>query len=339
MTLSAVQSLEDAVAATRAFLWPVDRRRWIRLVLVTFFVGGVGGFNPLSFGQSTGGANTPPVSDTPGVPTSGGLPSVGGAELAVVAAVLIVLALGVLGFLFVGSVMEFVFVESLRRETVRIRRYWRVRWRQGLRLFGFRALVGVVTFGTVAVLGAVVLVPGVLGGTPLLSVGLLVVFVPLFVLLVLVVGVVNGFTTMFVVPVMISEDRRVLSGWRRFWPTLRGNVTEYAVYAVAAFVLQLAGGILVGLLTLLGALGLAIPFGLLALLGVGLLTVVEAAGFVVIVVAVGLFGLSAVVLAATVAMPVKTFLRFYALFVLGATNEAFDLVPERRDAPEEAESA
>jgi hypothetical protein len=339
MTRPAVQSLEDAVAATRAFLWPVDRRRWLRLVVVTFFVGGVGGFNPLSVGQSTGGANTPPVSDAPGLPASGGLPSVGGGELALVAAVLVVLAVGFLGFLFVGSVMEFVFVESLQRETVRVRRYWRTRWRQGLRLFGFRALLGVVAFGTVAVLGAVVLLPGVLGGTPLLSVGLLVVFVPLFVLLFLVVGLVNGFTTMFVVPVMIGEHRRVLSGWRRFWPTLRGNLTAYAVYAVAAFVLQLAGGVLVGLLTLLGALGLAIPFGLVALLGVGLLTVVDVAGFVVIAVAAVLFGLSVFGLAATVAMPVKTFLRFYALFVLGATNEAFDLVSERRDAAGDPERA
>jgi hypothetical protein len=47
----------------------------------------------------------------------------------------------------------------------------------------------------VAVLGAVVLIPGVLQGTPLLPVGLFVVFVPLFALLFLVVGLVNGFTT------------------------------------------------------------------------------------------------------------------------------------------------
>jgi hypothetical protein len=335
VTLSAVGSLEDAFAATRAFLWPVDRGRWVRLVFVTLFVGGAGGANPLQFG-GTGGSSTPGPSDVPGAPApSDALPSVGGAELAIVAGIAVLVAAVIVGLLFVGSVMEFVFVESLRREAVTVRRYWRDHWRRGLRLFGFRLVLGVVTLGVAGVLVAAVVGPVVLGGSALFSVGLLLVALPVFVLVAAVVGLVNGFTTVFVVPVMLAEERPVLSAWRHLWPTLTANWKEYAVYTLLSVVLGFAGGLLTALATVLGAVVVAIPLGLVALLGVGLLAVVEVAGFVVVGLAAVLFGLAVAVIAVTVSMPVKTFFRYYALFVLGDTNEAFDLVPERRRAVRE----
>jgi hypothetical protein len=336
VTLSAVGSLEDAFAATRAFLWPVDRGRWARLVVVTLFVGGVGGVNPLQFQFGTGGGSTPDPSSVPGAPAPpDALPPVGGAELAVVAGVVVLVASVTLGVLFVGSVMEFVLVDSLRREAVTVRRYWRDHWRRGIRLFGFRLVLGVVTLGVVGVLLAVVLGPVVLGWTALFSVGLLVLAVPAFVLVAAVVGLVDGFTTVFVVPVMLAEERPVLSAWRRLWPTLTANWKEYAVYTLVSVVLGFVGGLLVGVATALGAVAVAVPFGLVALLGVGLLAVVEVAGFVVIGLAAVLFGLSVVALALTASMPVTTFYRYYALFVLGDTNGAFDLVAERRRAVRE----
>jgi hypothetical protein len=98
------------------------------------------------------------------------------------------------------------------------------------------------------------------------------------------------------------------------------------------FVLQLVGSILAGIATVVGAVVIAIPFGLVALAGAALLTVVEAAGWAVIIVAALLFGLALVALVLVVSVPVQTFLRYYALLVLGDTNEAFDLIPERRRA-------
>jgi hypothetical protein len=149
-------------------------------------------------------------------------------------------------------------------------------------------------------------------------------------------GLVNGFTTMFVVPVMLGEERNVLSAWRRFWSTLTGQWKQYVAYAVMGFVLQLAGGILSGIALLVGSLVIAIPLGIVGLVGFGIVSVVHSVvGWVIIGIAVVLFVLAAVVLALLVSVPVQTFLRYYALLVLGDTNADFDLVAEQRRAVRE----
>jgi hypothetical protein len=331
MTLYALDAIDDALDATRTFLWPFDRGRWARLALLMLFVGGVGGFNPVQVpgGSTGGGVDAPPASDG-----AGGLetvPSIGGPEIAIIAAIFGAVLLFGLGFLFVGSVMEFVFVDSLRKEAVTIRRYWSEHWRRGLRLFGFRLVLGIVSFVLVGGVLVAAFAPLVFGNGGL-SFGLLLAAIPVFVVVTIASGLVNGFTTMFVVPVMLGETTGVLSAWRRFWPTVTGQWKQYVAYAVMGFVLQLVGSILAGIATVVGAVVIAIPFGLVALAGAALLTVVEAAGWAVIIVAALLFGLALVALVLVVSVPVQTFLRYYALLVLGDTNEAFDLIPERRRA-------
>jgi hypothetical protein len=61
----------------------------------------------------------------------------------------LVVATILLGLVFalVGAIMEFVFIESLRTGDVSIRRSWSDRWRQGLRLFGFRIAIGLPALG------------------------------------------------------------------------------------------------------------------------------------------------------------------------------------------------
>ncbi|AUV82769.1 hypothetical protein C2R22_14875 [Salinigranum rubrum] len=334
MTLYALDDIEDAIDATRAFLWPFQRGRWLRLAVVVFFAGGAGGFNPFQFT----GSGTPSTSDGPTSPpsTAPDLPSLGGPEIAIIATIAVVLLLLFLGFLFVGSVMEFVFVRSLREEEVTLRGYWRDHWRQGARLFGFRLVLTLLTLGLVVGVLAAVFAPLVLGGN-VAALGLLVVAIPVLILVALVGGLLNGFTTMFVVPVMLLEERGVIASWRRFWSTLRGQWKQYLAYLFMSIVLNLAGGILTGLVLLVAALVVGIPLALLGLGGGALLSVSHLAGWTVIGVAVAAFVVAMFVLALLVAVPVQTFLRYYALLVLGDTNETFDAIPERRRALREPE--
>lgn len=339
MTLYALADIEDAIDATRAFLLPFDRGRWLRLAVVVFFAGGVGGFNPLQF-SGGGTPSTPDVSGPgpgPGPTPTPDLPSIGGSELAIIATIVALVALVALAFLLVGSVMEFVFVQSLRAEDVSIRRYWREHWRKGLRLFGFRLALGIVTFGVVAGILVAVFAPLFLGGN-VASLGLLIVAIPLFVVLAVVIGLLDGFTTMFVVPVMLLEERGLVASWRRFWPTLTREWKQYLAYLFMSVVLTIAAGILTGLATLVGALVVGIPLALVGLVGGALLTAVPVAGWVVIGIAIALFLLALFVLTLLVAVPVQTFLRYYALLVLGDTNEAFDVIPERRHAIRETDA-
>jgi len=329
MSLAALDAVDDAIDATRSFLWPFDLGRWLRLAVVVFFLGGTGSVNPVQFGGSS------PPGGTPGEP--GQLPSVSEilnalspTEWLIVGAVVGTILLIGLAFAFVGAVMEFVFVESLRHERVSIREYWGERWRQGGRLFGFRLVVGLLSLALV--FGPIVAAvwPLVTGGG--VSVPAILSAVAFAVVVATLSGLFNGFTTQFVVPVMIAEDRTVLGAWRRFWPTVTGQWKEYAAYAVLRIVLAIAVSVVVGIATAIAALVVAIPFVVVGLVGAALLGVAELAGWGVILLAVVLFALTMLVVSLLVAVPVQAYLRYYALLVLGDTEPAFDLFPERRRA-------
>lgn len=331
MPLYALEDLDDALSATRAFLLPFDRSRWLRLAVVVLFVGGPGwNLNLVQW-------DLPPGR----FPADGAtLPGTFGprAWLLVGAAALAAVLLGLL-VLFVGSVMEFVLVEALREEAVTVRASWRRRWRQGLRLFGFRLALGLLVLGSVAVLVALYLVPVVVetgpgagAAPPVAPVVALLLLLPMLLVLGLVVGLVNGFTTAFVVPIMLLEDVGVLDGWRRLWPTVTAQPWQYLAYALLSVVLSVAGGVLVALAAGIAAVLLLVPFGVLGLVGYGLSVVAQPVGIAVIAVVGLLFGLSVLAAVALARVPVATYLRYYALLVLGDVDADLDLVPERRAA-------
>ncbi|MFC4358293.1 hypothetical protein ACFO0N_10080 [Halobium salinum] len=327
MPLYALEDLDDALDVTRGFLTPVDRSVWVKLAVVAFFIGGPGA-NANSVQYTVGGDGNG------GVPPGEPIPGLGADLWLVVAAAVAVALVVALAFAVVGSVMEFVFVESLRTETVTVRRYWSRYWRQGLRLFGFRLVVGLFVLGSVLLLSAPLLLSlfGVGGLDGAFPVVLLVVLVPLFVVLALVAGLVNGFTTVFVVPVMMLRGGGVLAGWRRLWPTVVAHWTQYLAYAVVSFLLSILGGVLVGVVTVVAAVVLLIPFGLLFALGIGALAVAEPVGIGVLVVVGVAFGVTLLAVAALVQVPVQTYLRYYALMVLGDVDADLDLVAEQRAA-------
>jgi hypothetical protein len=331
MALYALEALDDALAVTRRFLGDLGRTAWLKLAVVVLFLGGPGvNFNAFQygFGGSGDGNGTLPGEVVP--------PQVGPGEWAVIAAIVgIIVLLGVV-FGIVGATMEFVFVESLRSETVAVRRYWRRRWRQGIRLFGFRLVVGLLVFGGVVLLSLPLLLPlvgGVAGGV---AVALLFVLLPVFLVLAVAVGLINGFTTVFVVPIMVLEDCGVLAGWRRLWPTITAQWTQYLAYAVASLFLTMLGGLVVGVAAAVLAALLLLPFGLLFAVGIGLLAVAEPLGIAALVVVGLLYGLAVAAAAALVQVPVLAYLRYYALLVLGDVEPEFDLVPDQRAAVRDA---
>jgi uncharacterized membrane protein YedE/YeeE len=330
MSLYAFDAVQDALDSTRAFLLPFDLRRWAKLAFLVFFIGGSGGggSNPAQFTGNTGGW-TPDAGGVPNVPTA--VPSIGAPELAIIAAIIVgILAVGLL-FGVVAAVFEFVFVKSLSEERVAIREYWGDHWGQGLRLFGFRFVVGLGFLAVTVALLAAAFAPFLFGNARF-SVGMLGVAVFGLIVVALVVGLVQGFTTEFVVPIMILEGGGVLAAWRRLWPTLTSQWKEYAAYVIMRLVLQIAVGILVGISLAIVAVILAIPFSVLGFLGYTLLSSQAVVGWALIGLAVALFVAIFVVLSLFAAVPVQTFLRYYALFLLGDTNGTFDLIPERREA-------
>jgi len=329
MPLYALEDLDDAWDATRSFLWPVDRSRWLRLALVVLFIGGPGA-NLNLFQWNVPSEGTMPV---------GQLPTVGPRFWAIIAVLVAVILLFGLVFLLVGSVMNFVLVESLRHETVAVREYWGRRWGQGLRLFGFRIVIGLLVFGSAAVFAALFFIPiavergtGAVAAPGAISAAALVLLVPVIIALAILVGLVNGFTTVFVVPIMVLEDCGVLAGWRRLWPTITAHPWQYLTYAIAGFLLSILAGIFVAIVIAISAIILLIPFGILGVVGFVLLVTVPPLGVGVLALVGLLFVLSIIVVAAVIQVPVMAYLRYYALLVLGDVDAELDLIPDRRAA-------
>ncbi|MFC7137912.1 hypothetical protein ACFQRB_18620 [Halobaculum litoreum] len=327
-----MEDLDDAYRATKALLWPIDRSLWLKLAVVAFFVGGPGaGFNGTQTSAPVDGGGGGP--GPPGAP--GGLPplpQIGPEVVALVVGIVVVALLVGLVLLFVGSVMEFVLIESLRTEAVRLGEFWGDRWRQGVRLFGFRLVLALVVFGAFAVVFGLAFAPLLLGGEAGVSLVTAVLLLPVLAVLAAVTGLIEGFTTVFVVPIMVLEERTVLGAWGRLWPTITANPWQFLAYVVASVVLNVVIGIGVALAIGIAAVVLLIPFGVLGGLGFLLLSTVEPLGAGLLVVAGVLFGLSLLVAAALVQVPAVSYLRYYALLVLGDAEPALDLIPERRAA-------
>lgn len=348
MGLSALRSVSDAIDATREFTFPLSIRRWASMAVVVLFVGMPGTPVPASpqfldprlweTPEPPQGSGNEGESDADGgsadLQLEGDVPievfDPGTWPAWLLAAVGVLLAVVVL-YAVVGALMHFVLVESLRHDAVRVRRYGRANLGNGLRLLGFRLVLGLVGGGAVAALGSAVtpVGPWSVDGWTTVAVA-----TATGALATLVIAV-DSATRQFVVPTMLAEGTGVLGGWRRFWPTLRGDLLEYGVYAVvrtvvggavgvaaliATLVALLLGGVVVGTL---GALVLLVTGGVSGVGTVGVAVIgVLLAGFVV-------YGIFAY---AVIAVPFQVYLWSYALLVLGDTDPDLDLIPEYRAA-------
>jgi len=340
MALHALDDIDDAVEATKRFLLPVDRARWLGLAVLMFFVTGGGmsvqfpAFPGGGFDSDTGtGDGIDPGEPGTGVPDL--TPEITPTLVALIVGLVALFAVVALGYLYLSAVTEFVFVGSLRRETVELGAYTRPNLGRGLRLFAFRLVVLLVTGATVV--GVPLVLGAAAGGWPPTEWGTAAVVTAVLVgavlalVAALLVGNLLGFTTVFVVPIMLAEDRGVIGAWRRFWPTLVGQWKQYLVYAVVGFLLSIGIGIATGTIIGIGAVVLAIPFVLVGL------AVIAASGFsgvgaVFVVVLAVIYLLAVLVGSLLVQVPFQTFSRYFALLVLGDTNDEFDVIPEARSA-------
>jgi len=157
MALHAVENVEEAFGVTREFLTPINIRRWLKLALVVFFVGSGVSFPTAQFNTST----------PPGDVSNGELPF----SLPVDVMTLIV-ALVAAGILFGGLFCADRSDHGVRADRVAphgrgdARRHWRRRWRQGLRLFGFRIAIGLPMIALFAGWLALLIVPILTGRDP-----------------------------------------------------------------------------------------------------------------------------------------------------------------------------
>ncbi len=319
----AVEEIDEAVDRTRELLLPFDWKVWPRLLLLVLLTGGVsspglpsGSPDTADHGSSYGQSysDSPlttqfqqPMPRVPGNMMTGmaAAPNLSNAALASIA---ILLAFLVVFFLFLDSVFEFVYYQSLLDEEVRIRENFRKHFRNGVRYFGFRAgiwLILLLLAGVTALISSASPMIGVL----FLLAGLLF-LIPFLIFM----GLVHN----FVLLKMIETGDGVLRSLRSFFVDLKGQWDEVAVYVVIRLVLKIGAGVLGLLWGLTVFIVLIIPFGVIGLLLYLVwppLAVLPAAAFILI-------GLVAVL---AIQVPIQTYLYYYAILVyhdLTSSHEA-----------------
>jgi hypothetical protein len=317
----AISELDSAIDRTRDLLWPFKIGVWLRLAVISFFVGGSTGFNP--FGYQFSGQDLP--SWYPGEIPPDILDTVAAnIPLFLIALVgIILLLIIILGI--IGSIFQFVFVDCLSSRDVSLSRTFNIRTGKGVRLFLFQ--LGLVLL-LIIILGLLALVffgPLILGlaSENGFAIASAILFIPVLVMLILIFALVQLLTIDFVVPVMIRDDSGVISGWKTVYSFLRAEWKQPLVYVVVKFVLSIATGILLVILGLIALLVVGVPFALLAIL---LMLFLEAGATILILIIP--FAIIAILVVLMISVPFTTFFRHYSLLVLERIAPDYALLPQ-----------
>lgn len=314
----ALDAVDDSLYKLRYYFVPFDLKKYLVLVLVTSVVGARAGYGV--FGDVTtvfAGVEADLRLTRPA------------AELVLESVDLLLAAAALFAVvLFFSAVFEFVFVDVLVDEELRLRRMIGRRWRDGLALFGFRLAATTAFFGTSYV--AVGLYRNADEATvavaPLVAAVAFVAFAT---------SLVNGLTTDFAVPIMIADGRGLGDAWVKLVRLLKAHPRQFGFYVVfrgavnaAALLGATAVSFTVGATLALPLAGFGYAVGLTS---EGLDAVLATAAGVTLAVSLAAvyLVLLAVLLAVFVQLPVKLFLRCYPLYVLGRFDERYALLEPR----------
>jgi hypothetical protein len=327
MSWHAVDAVDDAVEATRRFLFPFSLVRWAKLAFLVLLMGGGVSTNASVPAVPNAELNVPPaggpIGDTG--PITGGTVDSG---LALDGPLVVALLVGIVSAAVVLSVfslsLRLVFYDALHANAVRLWRPFVARLRQAFGLF-----VASVVLSTVAALpiAVAVLVAGLstdpsgwglfdsaAASIASFSAGWLVALGILGAIVTLAAVLALRLTFEFVVPTMIVENRDVLAGWRRTWGSLRANRTDVVVYLVVHFVIGIGIAIAEGLaFALIGSLvalvaGSVLLIAAIPIGGIGAL-LETTAGFIT----VGIVAFLAVTALTALFLPVRVLTRTYLI--------------------------
>ena len=334
MPISAVDTIALAFQHTkRQLAQPFLFGQWTRLAVVGLLAGEAGSsgsFNfPTSFPHQTGSSRHLLAT---------GFGSIDPAVYAGLIAILIVagLTFGLI-MMYVSSVMRFILFDSVLAKRCHIREGWSRRqgqaWSYFLWQLGFM----------LATLAGMVILLGIPAGIAysmgwfthprehvlaLVLVGIVVFFL-VFIFLVA-AAVIHVLTKDFVVPQMALDGIGAVEGWRRLWPMIQSEMSGYAAYVGMKIVLAMGAGIIIGIVSLILGLIVAIPT-----VGLAIVAVItgKTAGLtwnaftITIAVVVGCVLLAAFLyLMALIAVPAIVFFPAYGIYFFAARYRALSLV-------------
>jgi hypothetical protein len=275
MSWYAIDAIDRAFSRTKkALLEPFDFWKWVKLAIIVFFVGGLGGSNyggqgtNYQMGSEDFGNDFPAIE--PGVMpvfpydiSRDGLSYIQSIDpVAIIAAAVIFFILLVVVFSYISSIMEFVFVESLVKNEVRLWAYSKKFMGKGFNLLLIRLSI-VLLFFIIFVLALLPFIPVFITESPDFAIpafigGIFWIF-GVIILLALIGAVINSFLSL-AIPLSIYRDTGILSAFKMVYRNFRKNWQEVLVYWFIRFLLGIGISLLALILFVILVLTLTIVF-------------------------------------------------------------------------------
>jgi hypothetical protein len=257
MSWYVVDAVDRAVERTKNCLFqPFDILKWIKLTIITLLIGAGGSFNGGNGSRYSGSqpdSSWVPQSFTDMLSTYyqhlTSFP-----ELILIIGVLTLIILFVVMLGIISSVMEFVFVESLVRNDVRILKYFKRYLKKGIYLFALRILIALAILIFIGILilpfllGAGIMSNGMNGPggffLPLFIIFGMMGFFTLLFLIILFSGIINSFVNM-AIPVSLYSDLNIFSALSGVLGQFRRDWQQIIIYWIGRLLLGIAVAIVV----------------------------------------------------------------------------------------------
>jgi len=267
MSLYALENLDEAMEETKDLLLPFDFMTWTKIAIIALLASGVSLPNLPTMGAPGGGGdqvytpdpdfeNTPDVSAGLGdIPITG--MATGTVSDTVAVAVLAFAALFAGFFLYISSIFQFIFFQTVLDKKPAIIENMRKHAYRGLRYFGFQIGVFILALAGLLVPAALMSV-----GEMTALVALIVFWIPY----VIVLGVLMSLVHDLVLLRMMEQKEGLIQGWKNVWPEIKTQWRQVIAFIFVKFFIGAAIGIATLMIALAVIIGLIIPFGIMGVL-------------------------------------------------------------------------
>lgn len=301
----AVDAVEEAIEDTKDILFPVSLKTWAKLGLIALLAGG-SGFSIPNFPSSSNFSgdsidSSDHISDhdigpspTPDMATGSFNSSFGLSGFAIIAGLVTGI---ILVFMYISSVFEFIYYQSLIDRDVVIRSNFRDNLNNGASYFLFKAGISLLTI--TAIIGAIT----VISSNILLLIPVILLATPFFM-------IISAFGTLIhdiVLVDMLEGNKGLISSAKSMFSVLRTQWKQTFVYLLLKMVIGIVVGVLALIVSFIISIVLIIP-GII--IGIPAFALSPILGALIVIIGLALL-LS--LLAIFVLAPLKTFVYFYAL--------------------------
>lgn len=267
MSFYALQNLDEAMEETKDLLLPFSFMTWTKIAIIALLAGGVSLPN-FTYGPPSGGnspsINTPDTDfeNSSELNSSFGNGSVSdmataGTSGPIAVAILAFAALVVGFFLYISSVFQFIYYQTVLDKKPLIVENMKKHAYRGLRYFGFQ-----ISIFLIAMLALIV--PAALWGASqfMALIALLVFWVPFVIVLGLIMSLVHDIVLLR----MIKEEEDLIEAWKNVWPDIKSEWRQVIAFLFVKFFIGMAIGVALIMILLAVLIVLIIPFGILGIL-------------------------------------------------------------------------